>query len=112
VRSVEHLLERGGTPAGRREIAEASGVSPKLVLEWVNHADLMRVKGVGSEYANLLEAAGVDSVPELAQRNPATLAAKLAEINEAKRLVRQLPREAQVQQWVSEAKALPRAVHH
>ena len=78
----------------------------------MNHADLMRINGVGSEYADLLEAAGVDSVPELAQRNAANLAAKLEEINEAKNLVRRVPTEANVTAWVAEAETLPKAVQH
>jgi predicted flap endonuclease-1-like 5' DNA nuclease len=78
----------------------------------VNHADLMRIKGVGSEYADLLEAAGVDTVPELGQRNAANLAEKLAEINEAKSLVRRVPTAAEVEGWVDEAKTLPRAVEY
>ena len=110
--TLEELLEVGGAPAGREGIAEKSGLSPKLILEWVNHADLMRLNGVGSEYADLLEAGGIDSVPELAQRNAANLAAKLEEINEAKNLVRRTPTEPQVEGWISEAKTLPKAVHH
>jgi predicted flap endonuclease-1-like 5' DNA nuclease len=78
----------------------------------VNHADLMRIKGVGSEYADLLEAAGIDSVPELAQRNAASLAEKLAAANEAKNLVRRIPTEAEVTGWIAEAKTLPKAIHH
>jgi predicted flap endonuclease-1-like 5' DNA nuclease len=112
VGSVETLLERGATPVGRKEVAAASGVSDALVLEWVNHADLFRIKGVGSEYADLLEASGVDSVPELAQRDPDNLAGKIAQVNEAKHLVRQAPSTAQVQAWVTEAKGLPRVVMH
>lgn len=102
----------GGAPAGRDTIAEKSGLSAKLILEWVNHADLMRIKGVGSEYADLLEAAGVDSVPELAQRNAASLTEKLEAANEAKNLVRRVPNEAAVTAWIAEAKTLPKAVHH
>jgi predicted flap endonuclease-1-like 5' DNA nuclease len=81
-----------------------------LILEWVNHADLFRIKGVGEEYADLLEEAGVDTVPELAQRNPANLHAKLGEVNAAKKLVRRLPTAAQVTDWVDQAKALPRVI--
>lgn len=110
--TIEELLQAGGTPAGREGVAEKSGLSPKLILEWVNHADLMRIKGVGSEYADLLEAAGVDSVPELAQRNPASLAEKLQAANDAKNLVRRVPTEPVVTDWIAEAKTLPRAVHH
>jgi predicted flap endonuclease-1-like 5' DNA nuclease len=112
VGSIEELLLLGGTPKGREGIAEKSSLSPKLVLEWVNHADLMRIKGVGSEYADLLEEAGVDTVPELAQRNAANLTVKLESINESKNLVRRVPSESQVGTWITEAKTLPRAVEY
>jgi predicted flap endonuclease-1-like 5' DNA nuclease len=112
VTQVAHLLEHGGTAAGREKLAATAGVSEKLVLEWVNHADLMRIDGVGSEYADLLEAAGVDSVPELATRNATNLAAALEKANAAKDLVRRVPSETVVAKWVAEAKTLPRAVHH
>jgi predicted flap endonuclease-1-like 5' DNA nuclease len=81
-----------------------------LILEWVNHVDLFRIKGVGEEYADLLEEAGVDTVPELAQRNPETLYQKLLEVNGEKKLVRQLPSQTQVQSWVDQAKNLPRVI--
>ncbi len=104
------LLDKGATPHGRQALAEEAGISDKLILEWVNHADLFRIKGVGEEYADLLEEAGVDTVPELAQRNPANLHAKLGEVNAAKKLVRRLPTAAQVADWVEQAKALPRVI--
>ncbi|MGH2720002.1 MAG: DUF4332 domain-containing protein [Actinomycetota bacterium] len=110
--TVEELLREGGTPAGREAIAATAGMSNKLILEWVNHADLMRIKGVGSEYADLLEAAGVDTVPELAQRNAANLTEKLEGINEVKNLVRRVPTASQVEDWVAEAATLPRAVEY
>ena len=91
VATTDVLLKQGATPKGREEIAAKAGVSGKLILEWVNHADLFRIKGVGEEYADLLEEAGVDTVPELAQRNPANLHAKLGKVNAAKKLVRRLP---------------------
>ena len=106
------LLSKGATRKGRELIAEGSGISPKLILEWVNHADLFRLKGVGSEYADLLEEAGVDTVVELAQRNPANLHPKLVEINEQKKLVRQTPSLNQVETWVAEAKQLGRVVQY
>lgn len=112
VATTDELLECGKDAAGRQGLSQASGVSEALVLEWVNHCDLMRVKGVGSEYADLREAAGVDSVPELAQRNPANLAAAVAAINGQKRLVRQVPSENVVSGSVAEAKTLPRIVTH
>jgi predicted flap endonuclease-1-like 5' DNA nuclease len=112
ISTVEALLEKGGTSKGRDEIAETIGVSGKSVLKWVNHADLFRIKGVAAEFAELLEAAGVDSVPELAQRSPANLAQKMAEVNEAKKLTRRVPNEGQVTTWVAEAKTLERKVSH
>lgn len=110
--STEALLEKGASPKGRKEIAESADISPKLVLEWVNMVDLFRVKGVGEEYADLLEAAGVDTVPELAQRNPANLHQKMVEVNDEKKLVRQTPSESMVSDWVQQAKALPRVVEY
>jgi len=106
------LLDKGSTPQGRNELAEAAGISPKLILEWVNHVDLFRINGVAEEYADLLEEAGVDTVPELAQRNPANLYQKLVEVNEAKQLVRRLPTESQVTGWVAQAKELPRVINY
>ena len=108
ISSIEALLEAGATPAGRKALAEKSGISDKLVLKFVNHADLMRIKGIGGEYSELLEAAGVDTVPELANRNPANLVAKMNEVNEAKKLIRRVPVESQVTDWVKQAKELPR----
>jgi predicted flap endonuclease-1-like 5' DNA nuclease len=110
VSTTEALLKQGASPAGRHALAAATGVREALILEWVNHADLERVSGIGWEYADLLEAAGVDSVPELAQRNGVNLHARLAEINATKNLVRRLPTEEQVSRWVTEAKSLPRVV--
>lgn len=110
VKSVEGLLTAAATPKGREKIAEESGISPKLILEWANHADLFRIKGVGEEYADLLEEAGVDTIPELAQRNADNLYRALAETNATKKLVRRLPSRDQVADWVSQAKALPRTL--
>ena len=104
------LLKKGATPKGRQTIADKSGISGKLILRWVNHADLFRLEGVAGEYAELLEAAGVDSVPELAQRNAENLCQKLVEVNEAKKLVRVVPVQTQVEKWVEQAKSLPRVV--
>ena len=97
ISTTEAFLDAGATPKGRSELAEKTGISAKLLLEWLNHVDLFRVKGVGEEYADLLEEAGVDTVPELAQRNGANLHQKMAEVNEAKKLVRQLPSVGQVE---------------
>ncbi len=82
------------------------------MLRWVNHADLIRIVGVGPEFAELLEAAGVDSVPELAQRNVENLVTALAETNEARSLVRRVPSTDEVADWIEQAKALPRVVAH
>ena len=108
----EQLLNDGGQPKGRKELAEKTGISGKLILKWVNRADLARIKGVGGEYADLLECAGVDTVVELAQRNAKNLHAKMAEVNEEKKLVRAMPSDSQVEGWVEQAKGLPRGVHY
>jgi len=110
VRTTQALLEKGASPQGRTEIAEKTGISGKLILEWVNHVDLFRIKGVGEEYSDLLEAAGVDTVPELAQRNPEHLHQKLVAVNREKKLVRQLPTRSQVSDWIEQAKRLPRVI--
>jgi predicted flap endonuclease-1-like 5' DNA nuclease len=112
VKDTEALLKMGGAPKGRKEIAEKSGLSEAKILEWVNRVDLARIKGVGSEYADLLEASGVDTVVELATRKPENLVTKMAEVNEAKKLVRKLPTLTQVTDWVKQAKDLPRAVSY
>ena len=110
VATTEALLDKGGTPKGRKEIAEKTGIGDALILKWVNRVDLGRIKGVGSEYADLLEAAGVDTVPELAKRVPANLAKKIEEVNTAKKLTRKPPTAKQVADWVEQAKKLPRAI--
>ena len=112
VANTQALLQAGSTASGRQALAEASDISSKLILEWVNHVDLFRITGVGEEYADLLEEAGVDTVPELAQRNAANLYAKLVETNAAKNLVRRLPSDGQVSDWVSQAKGLPRVIEY
>ncbi len=112
VKDTDMLLKMGATPKGRQELAEKSGITEKLILEWVNRVDLYRIKGIGSEYSDLLETAGVDTVVELGNRKPENLLAKMTEVNEAKHLVRKLPTLAQVQDWVKQAKALPRAVSY
>ena len=108
--TLEVLLQKGATPKGRQEIAEKSGISGKLILEWVNHVDLLRVKGVSTDWADLLEAAGVDTVPELAQRSAENLLTKLVEINQQKNLARALPTLSQVEAWIEQAKGLPRVI--
>lgn len=112
VRTVEGLLSTGATPAGRKELAAQTGISAALILKWVNRADLMRVRGVGEEYSDLLELAGVDTVAELAQRRPDALHRKMLEVNAAKKAVRRPPTLSMVQAWVAQAKKLPRAVNY
>jgi predicted flap endonuclease-1-like 5' DNA nuclease len=112
VGSTDSLLNIGGTAAGRKDLAAKAGVSDKLLLEWVNHVDLFRIKGVGEEYADLLEEAGVDTVVELAQRRADNLLAKMKEVNDSKNLVNKMPALSQVENWVAQAKKLPRAVSY
>ena len=110
IKTTQALLKKGASPKGRKEIAEKTDISERLILEWVNHADLFRIKGVGEEYSDLLEAAGVDTVPELAQRNPENLYRKLVAVNREKKLVRQLPTQAQVSDWIEQVQRLPRVI--
>ena len=112
VRTTDDLLMAGGSAGGRDRLEAATGISGKRILEWVNHVDLMRIRGVGSEYADLLEAAGVDSAAELAQRNAKNLAETFQELDAARNTVRNIPAEAVIQGWIDEAKTLERAVSH
>ncbi len=107
IKDTAVLLEKCAKPAGRKALAEATGISEKLILTWTNHADLMRVNGIGPQFAELLEDAGVDTVKELGHRVPANLAAKFLEVNEKKNAVRRVPSEAEVAKMVAEAKTLP-----
>ncbi len=112
VGSVEPLLEKGSTSSGRKQIIADTGLSGKVLLRCVNHADLFRIKGVAGEYAELLEAAGVDTVPELAQRNATNLCREMVEVNASKKLVRRIPAESQVTRWVQQAKKPPRVINY
>ncbi len=112
VRTTEALLKRGATRKGRSDLAKQAGFSDHQILEWVNRADLMRVKGVGEEYSDLLEASGVDTVKELRNRKPANLLMKMVEVNNKKRLVRRLPTESMVERWVAHAAKLPPVVKY
>ena len=112
VATTEKLLELGATPKGRKELAEKTGIGEALILEWVNHSDLYRIKGVGSEYSDLLEEAGVDTIVELSKRVAKNLYEKMVEVNAAKKLVRKLPVEKQVADWIEQAKKLPRKVSY
>lgn len=103
VKSVNSLLEKGCTRQGRNELSKKSGIDDTLILKWVNMADLYRVNGVGSEYSELLEKAGVDTVKELKTRNPENLHAKMIEVNKEKKLVRLAPGLKSVKKWIEEA---------
>ncbi len=107
ITTTEGLLERAKSPKLRKELAAATGIDESRVLKWANMADLMRIKGVGEEYSELLEAAGVDTVKELKTRVPANLTKAMAEANAKRKLVRALPTESMVEKWVAQAKDLP-----
>ena len=107
IRTSGKLLEKAKDAKGRKLLAERTGIDVKCILRWANMADRMRIKGVGEEYAELLEAAGVDTVKELKYRNPHNLAQAMAEANTKRRLVRLLPSEKAVVRWIEHAKKLP-----
>lgn len=107
IRTTAGLLDRAKDPKGRKALAEATGLEEARILKWANMADLMRIRGVGEEYSELLEAAGVDTVKELRGRRPDNLHAKMVEVNGARKLVRQLPTAKAVESWVAQAKELP-----
>ena len=106
ISTTDQLLQRAKNPKGRKEVAAESGIDEKKILKWANMADLMRVRGVGEEYSELLEAAGVDTVKELRKRKPTNLAEAMAEVNKKKKLVRAVPGEKSVDKWVTHAKSL------
>ena len=106
IKTVDDLLDRCADTKGRKELEEATEISGKLILKWTNHADLFRIKGVGPQFSELLEAAGVDTVKELKHRVAANLAAKLVEVNEEKNLCNRVPSEKEVQKMIDQAKEL------
>ena len=106
INTVEELLDKCAAPKGRKALAEETGISEKLILKWTNHADLFRINGVGPQFAELLEAAGVDTVKELRHRNAENLAAKMEEVNAAKHLTRRVPSPAELQKMIDEAATL------
>lgn len=106
IKTTAELLDRAKDPKGRKDLAAETDIDAKRILKWANMADLMRISGVAEEYSELLEAAGVDTVKELKHRNAANLAVKMKEVNEEKKLVRQVPGEASVVKWVEQAKTL------
>ncbi len=107
IKTVSDLLEKGATDRGRKEISDATGIAFKLILKWVNHADLFRINGVGPQFAELLEASGVDTVKEFRHRNAENLAAKMTEVNEAKHLTRRVPSVSELQKMIDQAAQLP-----
>lgn len=107
INTTESLLESGASRSGRNRLAKETGMDAKAILKFVNMADLFRIRGVSTQYSELLEAAGVDTVKELRNRNAQNLAAKMAEVQEAKKLTRKAPDEKTVQGWIDQAKALP-----
>jgi predicted flap endonuclease-1-like 5' DNA nuclease len=112
INNTDKLLEGSRTKKQRADLADSTGISEKLILRFANMADLFRITGVGQEFAELLEAAGVDTVPELAQRNAENLTAKMEEVNNEKQLTRRTPSLKEVEKWVAEAKELPRALEY
>jgi len=112
IATTDDLLDKCASKAGRSATAESTGLSEKLLLKWANMADLMRISGVGEEYSELLEVAGVDTVKELRNRNAENLAAKMAEVNEEKKLTRTVPSQSQVEKWIEQAKGLDPLITH
>jgi predicted flap endonuclease-1-like 5' DNA nuclease len=112
IKTTDDLLETGGTKQGRKELADKTGISETVILEWVNMADLFRIKGIGEEYSDLLKEAGVSTVVELARRNPENLHETILGYNEAKKLVRRPPSLTQIIDWIEQAKILPRKVEY
>ena len=112
INTVEKLLNRGASPKGRKEIAQKTGIGEKVILKWVNFADLFRVKGISTQYSELLEAAGVDTIVELSKRVPKNLFKKMEKVNDEKKLVRRTPALAEVNRWVVQAKKLPRVINY
>jgi len=104
--TTDHLLEKGGTRQGRADLAAASGISEHLILKWVNHSDLFRIKGIAGQFAELLEAAGVDTVKEFRNRVPENLHAKLEEVNQAKHLTGRVPSLQELTDMISQARQL------
>ncbi len=112
IRTIRDLLVNCSTRRGRKRASDLTGIAQSLILTWVNHVDLYRIKGVAHEYADLLEQSGVDTVVELAQRNPANLYKRMMDVNAQKSLVRRTPHASEVQNWVEQAKTLPRMIFY
>ncbi len=107
IKTTEEYLEKCATPAGRKALAEETGISPKLILTWANHSDLFRINGIAGQFAELLEAAGVDTVKEFRHRVAANLQSKLVEVNEEKNLCNRVPSVSELEKMIAQAKELP-----
>lgn len=112
IHSVQTLLDRGASPQGRRDLAKNTGISESQLLRWLNNADLFRIRGIGEEYAELLELSGVDTVSDLSQQQSVDLHRRLIGANDKRQLVKQLPSLNQVKNWIEQAKHLPRVIQH
>ncbi|MEL6650071.1 MAG: DUF4332 domain-containing protein [Bacteroidota bacterium] len=112
IKTVEDLLDQCGSRSGRQKVSKDTAIDASKLLNWVNKADLFRIKGISTQYSDLLEAAGVDTVKELQHRNAANLLEKMREVNRAKKLVRQVPALSQVESFVEQAKSLEPRVSH
>ena len=112
ITNADKLLEKAKSAKGRTELAEETGISRKLILTWANRTDLMRISGVGGQFAELLEASGVDTVKALRRRNAANLTVKMNEVNAEKNLTKGVVREAQVQGWIDQAKEMEPMITH
>jgi predicted flap endonuclease-1-like 5' DNA nuclease len=112
IKDTDSLLAGCRTGKERKDLAQKSGLTEAQILKFANMVDLFRISGIGSEFAELLEAAGVDTVPELARRNAANLAKAMADLNEKKKLTRRVPSESEVAKWVEQAKSLPRMLEY
>ncbi len=112
ITNTQHLLDHCCDRGGRRRTSEISGVSETQLLKWANLADLMRIRGVGTQYSELLEAAGVDTVKEMRHRNAENLHAAIVATNGAKRLTRKLPPMAMLQRWIDDSQSLAPVIRH
>jgi len=112
IENTDQMLTAGKTKKDRTELAKQTGISEALILKWVNMVDLYRIKGIGSEFSELLEASGVDTVKELKHRIPSNLIKKMTEVNEQKKLTRRVPTEAMVTDWIEQAKQMPAMVEY
>ena len=112
INNTDKLLAGAKTKKQRKDLAQSTGISEKLVLKFANMADLFRINGIGEEFSELLEVSGVDTVPELATRNAENLTAKMEEVNKTKKLTRRTPSLKEVEKWIEEAKSLPRMLEY